>query len=504
MRIQSWRTFFLLFISFPVFTFNASANKTEFEQAFNNVAAHWNLNGAIAGEITDDGSWKFYTLGYADSGQEKPVTLDNTVFAIASTTKAMVAAGILILQDDGLLQLDDPVIKHIPEFQLDSPLTPMITIRDLITHKVPISGVVEYWDWYYQWPVEKQIKLLKKHGLAGNFRDDFHYQNITFNIAGYLIERVSGKPWEQFLTERLWQPIGMNHTYGSRASISARVEVSDAVFHRDGQYIQYPDTFATEISNGAGSAWSTARDISRWLGFLLGDGTNADGVRVLSEASMEEFFTPQFINKTPPFYYFAELIDNDWETYSLGWLQMDYKAHKVDYHSGSVLGFSGMFGLIRDNHKAMFFFTNTQRYKLEREVMLATYLDQLDGELDHDWIASIEKAFEPRLKADEEFLTKLHSVRDEETSPTFELSTFTGTYESDEIGQFTIHERDGQLWFSMGKVERPLKHWQHNQFFYFNTAEEQWPNIVQFQEGVLQTIGQARLNEDTFKRLPDS
>ena len=152
----------------------------------------------------------------ADDGQAVD---EHTLFAIASTTKAMVVTGILMLVDEGKISLDDLVIKHIPELHFQNPmLTQQVIVRDLLAHRTGLPST-DVWSFFQDMPLDEQIRRLQVVPSEAPVRTRLIYQNTMFEIAGLLIERLSGQRWHDFLTARLWQPIGMRETYGTREQI---------------------------------------------------------------------------------------------------------------------------------------------------------------------------------------------------------------------------------------------------------------------------------------------
>ena len=485
-----------------LFTQTAFA-QTPFESQLDEVMDRWKLTSAIAGEMNKDGTVTIYTKGKSDQKLTRNTT-DRTVYAIGSTTKAMVAAGILKLQEQGKLNLDDSVIDYLPEFRIDNAVSPEITIRDLLTHKVPLpADINQLWIFFYHHPISKQAKMLANYDMVGRFRQDFIYQNITFDIAGLIIERVTGEPWDSYLTRELWHPLGMKHTYGRTANIPDNVIIADAIYQKEGEYRKFPDSFLPERANAAGSALSTASDLAKWIQFLVSDGENSSGERVLSKASMDEYFTPQFINNDAPFYSFANFVDNHWSTYALGWFQLDWGTRKVDYHSGSVLGFSGMIGIDRENNRGMFFFTNLEKDKLGREVMLASYFDSLDGDVSHNWIEEIASQYDEQMAPYKQEYARIEKARKTGTSPTLALKHYTGTYTDPAFGEVNIKMKDGELIMAAGPTMMDMSHWQYDQFA---VSMDYWgtPVFAKFDLSESGSVEQLRLPGLTLTRQSEN
>jgi CubicO group peptidase (beta-lactamase class C family) len=168
----------------------------------------WNVAG-LAITVVKDGSVVF-SKGYGVRELGKPAVVDtSTLFAIASTTKAMTAASIGMLVDEGKLKWDDPVTKYLPSLQMYDPYVAReLTVRDLLTHRAGVGNADFLWDIddYSMPEIISRMKLIKP---AYSFRSGFIYQNVMYMIAGEVIAAASGMPWDQFVRTRIFAPMGM-------------------------------------------------------------------------------------------------------------------------------------------------------------------------------------------------------------------------------------------------------------------------------------------------------
>ena len=272
-------------------------------------------------------------FGYSDIEQQTPMTL-GTIFRIASMTKAITSVGVMILYERGHFLLSDPVSAYLPEF--DSPKVLVradekgnvletrdasreITILDLLTHTSGISypftenalqrvyekaGVI---DGVTVRPLrlEDQMKILARQPLLHDPGERFSY-GLNTDLLGYLCQVISGQPFDEFLTEEIFGPLGMIDTHfylpGEKAKRLATLYAADAegnlrVSKGDESEIQlenprYPVEGArTYFSGGAGLS-ATSRDYARFLQMLLNEG-ELDGARILSRKSVELLTSPR-------------------------------------------------------------------------------------------------------------------------------------------------------------------------------------------------------------------
>ena len=169
----------------------------------------------------------------------------------------MVAAGLLMLADDGKLQLDDPIVRHLPELHFEDPLlTRELTVRDLLTHRTGLPST-DFWAFLQQMPLSEQIQRLSAVTPAASLRTRHIYQNTMFELLGLVIERLSGQRWDRFLASRLWRPLGMNETVGARGQIDdGKVHVLPHEYRDERLSVSSWDLPADE-ADAAGSVWSS-------------------------------------------------------------------------------------------------------------------------------------------------------------------------------------------------------------------------------------------------------
>ena len=231
------------------------------------------------------------TAGWQDFENKVPMKAD-TIFRIASMTKPVTSIALLMLEEEGKLSIDDPVAKFVPEFgKVETPKP--ITVKHLLTHTSGIptampQGMSDLW--------AKRNRTLAEAAPAFARAPQFEpgtkwvYCNTGFDTLGRVIEVASGKPFETFLEERLFKPLGMRDTsfYPAREKL-ARTAVP---YKKDGDRLARVESFLGDVPDGkypipAGGLFSTAGDLNRLYRMMLGRGT-LDGRRYLSEASVEK------------------------------------------------------------------------------------------------------------------------------------------------------------------------------------------------------------------------
>jgi CubicO group peptidase (beta-lactamase class C family) len=388
----------------------------------------------------------------------------STLFAIGSTTKAMTAASIGMLVDEGRLDWDDPVVKHLPGLRLADPyVTRELSVRDLLTHRAGVPNTDYLW---YRSGLDSR-EILARLALVpreSSLRSRFRYQNVMYHAAGELIGVVSGKPWAEFVRERLFDPLRMPRTAATFAEAAGRDDVATPHFEHAGE-IRSIRNAPVDAIPAAGAVWSSAEEMARWLRFLLGDGT-LEGRRLLSEKSLGELFTPQTTIRPDAFYPSAGLTRPHFTTYGLGWFQQDYAGRKLDFHTGSIDGMVAICGLVRDERLGVCVLANLDHAELRHALMLRV-LDVFGtgAGAGRDWSAELRALYaERRLKADDDE-ARLRAGRRPGTRPSLDTAEYAGAYSDPLFGRVEVRAEAGALRLSASaELVGRLSHWHHDTF----------------------------------------
>jgi CubicO group peptidase (beta-lactamase class C family) len=422
----------------------------------------WHVPGMAVTVVSSEKILYQQGFGATATDDGQPVD-EHTLFANASTTKAMVAAGILMLADEEKLTLDDPIIQHIPELHFNDPLlTGQLTIRDLLVHRTGLPST-DAWTFFQAMPLEEQITRLKAVPASAPLRSRHIYQNTMYELAGLVIERLSGQRWDHFLTERLWQPIGMLETYGSRGQMTAGHSHVLPYFYANDKLSQAEWDFSDDLADAAGSAWTSIHDMGLWAQFLLRGGVTASGSRLVSEESMGEMFKPQSLIAQSDFYPTVKLTQPDWTSYGLGWFQQNFQGRKIDFHTGSLSGLIAVIGLDRSGDRAVVVLGNRDHAEV-RHAILWEAMDNSSNEERRDWNQEVFDLYTKLSQTSGDDWAETRKQRLRKTRTSLSRENYLGVYESEVMGKITL-ERDGRkLVLKTKKVEMPMSHWHLDTF----------------------------------------
>jgi CubicO group peptidase (beta-lactamase class C family) len=432
-----------------------------FDAAVAKAVQEWGVPG-LAIAIVKDGQVVF-SKGYGVRQLGRPGAVDaDTLFAIGSTTKAMTAALAGTLVAEKKLAWDDPVVKHLPWFQLSDPwLTREITVRDLFTHRAGLGNADYLW---YGQPADAREILQKVRLLprAYSLRSSFIYQNVMYAAAGAVIEAASGQPWADLMRTRLFEPLGMRGTIATAATLTRQPNFAEP-HHLVRNQLRKIDNASVDGVAPAGSVWSGVADMAKWSAMLLNRGKAGERV-VLTPDTVDELFKPQTLVTREQFYPTARLTQPKWTTYGLGWFQQDYRGRAVDYHTGSIDGMVAIHGLLRDERLGVIVLANRDHAEL-RHSLLFDVFDRFIGGERRDWNAELKALYDGLEAEAGQERKKIESGRITNTTPSFPLARYAGTYSDPLRGEVIVTLEGGALRMRYGGAYAgPLEHWHYDTF----------------------------------------
>jgi CubicO group peptidase (beta-lactamase class C family) len=408
--------------------------------------------------------------GVRRAGEPAPVDAE-TLFGIASNTKAFTCAALSVLVQDGRIDWDDPVTKHLPAFQMHDPwVTREVTVRDLVTHRAGLGlgqGDLMWWPptTFTRDEIVRGIRHLKP---ASSFRSRYAYSNVMYVAAGEVVAAVSGRSWDDFLGERIVSPLGMSRTTTSTGAL--RDNVAAPHLERGGLVVPVA-VMSFDNVGAAGAVHSSASDMARWVRMLLECSRKdvAPGETCpLKAESIQRMWTAQFALGTPDPPAGLEAMKASFAAYGLGFGLRDYRGRKVASHTGGLPGFVSQVALVPEERLGVVVLTNqeeTGAFEAVRYRVFDEYLGVPEPPV--DWIAAFRKRAEGERKKADEAVAKATASRDAASRPSLPLARYAGRYRDPWYGEVTIAEESGRLALTMTRTPgmvADLEHWQHDTF----------------------------------------
>jgi CubicO group peptidase (beta-lactamase class C family) len=428
----------------------------------------------IAIAIVKDGQ-VLAARGYGVRKLGAPDKVDGkTLFEVASNSKAFTAAALAMLVDEGKLAWDDPVTRHLPDFQMyDAYVTHEMTVRDLLTHRSGLglgAGDLLWWP-TTQFSTDEIIHKLRFIAPATSFRSSYAYDNLLYIVAGKIIAAKSGKTWGETIRERILAPVGMTTTTTSLAENAGNPDVANAHSKIDGKIAAVK---AMPVPNAVGAVGinTNAEDIARWMNVLLAQGSLGSGPdgkerRLFSAKQAREMWTaqtPMRISEPNP--KLAATRPN-FSAYGLGFQLRDYQGRLLAMHSGALQGFYSKVVLVPEAKLGIAILTNAESGGSLNALQWQLLERMLEPQAKTDWIGAV-KAVEDEMHAKEQArLAKADGARAAKSQPSLPRARYDGEYQDPWYGSATIRHVGNKQVLTFARtpdLTGELEHFQHDTF----------------------------------------
>jgi CubicO group peptidase (beta-lactamase class C family) len=446
--------FALLLSSSFTFAQSAPPNLNGFDGFVEQVMKDWKAPG-IAVAVVKDGKVVYAQgYGYRDVKRGLKVTPD-TLFAIGSCSKAFTAAALGILVDEKKLEWDNPVRTYLPELMFyDDYITARIRPRDLVTHQ---SGLPRHDLVWYGSPLTRKelFERLRYLEPSAPLHAKYQYNNLMFMTAGVLLERIAGQTWEEFVRQRIFEPLGMKT---SNTSVVASQKAADFALpygEENGEIKEIPFRNIDAIGP-AGAINSSVNEMTNWLSLQLNKGTFGDK-QIISEKSLLETQTPQIVSG-------GDLKNDEsfYSSYAMGWGVSVYRGHPSLAHSGGIDGYTSHIKLLPKDRLGVVVLTNSS--SPASAIIANNALDRMLGLGEAPWAQRAKdddakaKEAAAKAKADNE------ARRKKDTKPTLALQEYAGQFEHPAYQTLTITRDGQQLKGNLHGLAFTLKHYHYDVF----------------------------------------
>lgn len=451
-------TLLLLLVCITAFSQNKELDKKlkGLDAVVEQIMKDWKVPGVALAIVQNNKVVYSKGFGYRDMANKLPVTPE-TLFAIGSTTKAITAAGVCLLQEDGRLELDRPVRKYLPTFTLhDSYASEKMTPRDLLSHR---SGLPRHDMMWYGGSFSRREMYDKLRYLEPNksFRERWEYQNLMYMTAGILIEEVSGKSWEAFTKEKFLGPLEMKSTNFSVSQLPSSsnaalgyIELNDKV-----QYTPYRNIDAIAP---AGSINSNVMDMANWVIALISGG-KFKGNQILSEETIRQLQTPVISLPAQVPQQYSEV---GYGTYGLGWSINPYRGKVRVEHGGAIDGFSASVSFMPYDSVGVIILSN--KSGAPTGIIRNYILDRMLGLSSIDWNARVLADTKKANDAQEKIKKDPDEGRVKDTQPSHALAQYAGKFEHPAYGLAEITLLRDSLLLDFHGMTSMLRHFHYDIF----------------------------------------
>lgn len=317
-----------------------------FEDFVKQTLLEWEVKGvaiAIVGKDT-----LLYAEGFGFRGNEKNLPIrPQTTFPVASIAKPLIALSIALLESDGLIEINKPINKYLGDIEFsDSNIQSSLTFKDLILHRSGYARHEEIW----------HLSSLPRKELISNWsnltpekplRDLFQYSEMSYHLLCYLVDEISETSWEEYVANRIFMPLGFQHSSFGSSGLTHSSNFSDPFIKLEDSIKQV----GVRRIGVAGAVNSSVLDLSRLLQLFLNQGSLEDQ-QILPQTAIEQLIEPRI---AVPGY---KNRNGFTASYGYGWIVGNYRDHRIIEHNGQTEGFSGWLSFLPEEEIGIVVLTN--------------------------------------------------------------------------------------------------------------------------------------------------
>jgi CubicO group peptidase (beta-lactamase class C family) len=461
--------FLLLFLTSPGVA-RGTAPPADLDAWVERAMTAFDVPGMAVG-IVKDGTLVF-AKGYGVRTLGEPARVDErTLFGIASNTKAFTATALGMLVDDRKLSWDDPVITHLPGFAMHDPyVTRELMVRDTLSHRAGLGlGAGDLMFWPDTDRTRDEVLHRTRHiAPASSFRSRYAYNNLMFVVAGEIVRAASGRPYETFVRERIFAPLGMSATRFGHAGPGAGENIASPHskgWRFDGTMTPVPYT-RDDVWAAAAGIRSNVVDLSRWVIAHLQQGKLSDQSRLWSEVVARELATVQIPQRTPEPAPALRAARANFTGYGLGFGLRDFAGRKVVSHGGALVGMVTTIAMMPEESLGVIVLTNQEESGAYTAVVHHVF-DHYLGRQATDWIAAYRVARTENLQKEYESERKAAEARHGGSTPSLPPAKYAGAYDDAWYGRVTVSTEADTLVLRMTHsptLVADLRHWQYDTF----------------------------------------
>lgn len=468
----------------------------------------WHVPGAAVAVIHE--GELILCEGYGLRNLEKNlVVTPETLFPIASCTKAFTSMCLALLIEEGKLDWDKPLRQYLPTFKLnESFITEHVTPRDLLCHRtgLPRHDMIWYASNFNRREIFDRLQFLE---LSKDLRSAFQYNNLMYMTAGWLVQELTGMSWEIFVQKRIFDVLGMNRSNTSSAQTQQDENHSQPYMYRRGVQKEIPfyEADGDKVATGpAGTIVSCVKDLALWLQVYIHEG-KAGGIQLVSPNQLHEMHKPHMFVDDPQG---QKRFGFEFSSYGLGWGLQDYKGQVLVQHGGAIVGFGSLVSFMPRHKLGVVVLSNGDRvHNSLPEAVTLELFDRWLGFEKTDWNSKYKELTDEVLAADDR--GKAQSVEQRRSiPPSHPIEAFLGDYNHPGYGVISIRKAGEELELVMNnKIHMSLEPY-HYDIFEATFESQDMHSKLSFTTDLQGNIAgfstqiEPMVKDAFFKRLPDS
>lgn len=408
-------------------------------------------------------------FGYRDYEKKLPVT-PNTLFAIGSCTKAFTASLMGLLQKDNKLDLDKPAINYLPSLKFyNDDMNRQISVRDLMSHRTGLPRHDYSWYLFKSNSRDSLLQRIAYQAPTFGIRERWQYNNFMFLVQGMITEKITGKSWEENISNQIFKPLGMTRSNFTVKEMEGNDDAALGYGLKKDSIIDKLDYYNINAMGPAGSINSSVNEMAKWVITWI-NGGKYEGKEILPTNYVTTAMSAQMVagSGLPS----KERTDVFFSNYGLGWSLASYKGHYRVEHGGNIDGFSastcffptdsiGIIVLTNQNGSSV---TSTVRNLIADRLLKIPYFD---------WNADVVASNKKAKAAAKEAEKTTTSNQQKDSKPSHPLKDYQGLYTHPGYGTFeVVHRNDSLFAYVYDNVPTWLRHYHYDIFQPFNIEKD--------------------------------
>lgn len=411
------------------------------DSTFNRVLKDWNCAGFSVAVIEKDKLVYAKGFGFADYENKIPAT-ENTLYASGSCTKAFTCSLLGILQEEGKVDFDKPAQTYLPQLKFyNEELNNKVTIRDMMCHRTGLPRYDDAWGLFKSKSVDSLLKKVQFQEPNYGLREKFQYNNFMFLAQGKIIENLTGKPYRNYLQEKILQPLGMTNLNFSVDSMAKNKDRALGYITTDDDKIKQTEYVNLDVMSSVGGINTSVVEMAKWAMLWANNGVYK-GKRILPANYVRDAIGSHMIiaggvpaNNNPSLYF---------NNYGLGWFVSSYRGHYRVDHGGTITGFTANVAFFPTDNVGIVVFCNQNLSKVT-SIVRNVIADRMLDLPTKDWssyLLTSENAAKLALKN-----AKKSAVENQKTNekPSHKLESYEGYYTNEAYGKFEISLKKDSL-----------------------------------------------------------
>lgn len=420
----------------------------------------WKAAGFAVAVVEKDKVIYSKGFGYRDYENKIPVT-PNTLFAIGSCTKAFTSSILGMLRDEEKIDFNESPIKYLPELKFfKDEMNSSIIVKDLMSHR---TGLPRHDYSWYLFPTESRDSLIQRIAFQEPFmgvREKWYYNNFMFLAQGSIAEKITGKSWEDNITEKIFKPLGMTR---SNLSIEGMKKGDDVAFGYQLEKeikISKMDYYNIAAMSPAGSINSSVNEMANWVKTWIYGGKH-NGKKLLPAVYVNEAISSQMI--VSPGLPEKQHTDVHLSNYGYGWFLASYKGHYRVEHGGNIDGFSASTSFFPSDSLGIIVLVN-QNGSAVPGVVRNIISDRMLRVVTTDWNKELKAKRDKAMKEQEDAQKVKSSSKVKGTKPSHIKQEFPGSYANPAYGSFDLVVERDSLFAKFKLTKLWLRHYHYDVF----------------------------------------